>query len=496
MRSLQQDRVRRIHQRATAWMFIAILCSTNPVAAWGNPLEALKFQAGAATSNVTPWLGMSMNGGMSDNPAKSIHDELHARAIVLDDGRTRLAFVVVDSCMIEREVIKAAKARIQERSQIPADHVVISATHTHSAATAGSVFQSEPDEQYLRFLALRIADSVERAVLNLAPAKIGWGMGKNSDQVFNRRWKKKPGTIPADPFGRKSDQVQMNPPPGSPDLIEPAGPIDPEIGVIAVQSATTGRPVAVLSAYGLHYVGGVGGGHVSADYYGVFANRLRERLGVEQIAPPFVAAMANGTSGDINNINFRTPQPASAPYQQIGRVAEDLSAEVARVVQSLTYHDHVTLDAKTVEIELGVRKPSPDEVTRADGILAATQGKPLVGMDQVYARETVFLNKSPDTVPVTLQALRVGQLGIAAIPCEVFVEIGLEIKARSRIKPAFTIELANGYNGYLPTKEQHALGGYETWRARSSYLEVDAASKITSAILQLLGDLDAKKVQP
>jgi hypothetical protein len=92
-------------------------------------------------------------------------------------------------------------------------------------------------------------------------------------------------------------------------------------------------------------------------------------------------------------------------------------------------------------------------------------------------------------VPVLLQALRVGDVGIAAVPCEVFVEIGLRIKAESPLKPAFTIELANGYNGYLPTAEQHALGGYETWRARSSYLEVNAAQTIGDTVLKLLGEV-------
>ncbi len=454
------------------------------------PVQAAgPFRAGAATSNVTPWLGLSMNGGMTDNPAKYVHDQLHARAIVLDDGTTKLAFVVVDSCMIPRSVVLEAKGFIKERCGIAPDHVLISATHTHSAPTSGSVFQSDPDDAYLRFLPKRINEAVECAVANLAPAKIGWGMGKNADQIFNRRWRKKPGTIPADPFGNKNDQVQMNPPPGSPDLIEPAGPIDPEVGVVAVQSLD-GVPIAVLSAYGLHYVGGVGAGHASADYYGAFAAKMVAQLGVGKPHPPFVAAMANGTSGDINNINFRTPRPASPPYVQIDRVADDLAREVVRVVKSMTYHDHVKLDGRTADLHLGVRKPKPDEVTRAEAILNAAKGKALVTLPQVYARETIMLAKHfPDEVDVTIQALQVGPLGIVAIPCEVFAEIGLEIKAKSPLKPAFTIELANGYNGYLPTKAQHTLGGYETWRARSSYLEIDAASKITETALGLLGEL-------
>ena len=75
------------------------------------------------------------------------------------------------------------------------------------------------------------------------------------------------------------------------------------------------------------------------------------------------------------------------------------------------------------------------------------------------------------------------------MPCEVFAEIGLELKRRSPLRPTFTIELANGYNGYLPSPEQHALGGYETWRATSSYLEVQASRKMTEALLEMLAEV-------
>ncbi len=108
-------------------------------------------------------------------------------------------------------------------------------------------------------------------------------------------------------------------------------------------------------------------------------------------------------------------------------------------------------------------------------------------LPEIYARETVLLAEYPATVRLKLQALRIGELGIVAIPCETFAAIGLEIKQKSPLRPTFTIELANGYNGYLPTPEQHKLGGYETWRARSSYLEVDASTRITATVLELLG---------
>jgi hypothetical protein len=446
------------------------------------------LRAGAATSNISPWLGLSINGNTHDHKAEYVHDELHARALVLDDGKTRLAIVVADSCMVPREVVAEAKARIRDRSGLAAERVLISATHAHSCPAAAGVFQSDPDVHYRQFLALRIADAVEQAVKNLAPARIGWGIGKDDRQVFNRRWKMKPGTIPPDPFGRTTDRVKMNPPVASPNLIEPAGPVDPDVSIVAVQSSD-GRPLALLANYGLHYVGSVGPGHASADYFGAFAQRVATLLDAERCDPPFVAIMSNGTSGDVNNVNFRQPRPRRISYEQINLVADDVAKEAVRVARSLTYHDRPGLDARAADLMLGVRLPDAEDIARARTLLKQDQGPDLKTTEEIYAREALLLSKYPPQVPVTIQALRVGSLGIVAIPCEVFAEIGLGIKARSPQQPTFVIELANGYNGYLPTKAQHALGGYETWRARSSYLEVDAADKITEKALELLREL-------
>lgn len=446
---------------------------------------ARAFRAGAAASNISPWLGVSINGGMSDHKATHIHDELHARCLVLDDGQARLALVVIDSCMVPREIMDEAKRLVHEQTGLPLQHMLMSATHTHSAPAATPVFQSDPDPNYQKFLSRRIADGVRRAINNLAPAKIAWGIGRVPDQVFNRRWKMKPGTIPPDPFGGTNDQARMNPPVGSPDLIEPAGPTDPEVPIISIQSKD-GRPLALLANYSLHYCGGVGGGHISADYFGMFADRIQQLLGADRQDPGFVAMLCNGTSGNINNINFRVSRPAQPPYGQMRRVAHEVADEAFRVCQNMQYQDWVPLGVEQKEMKLGVRRPAGEEVERARKIMSQAKGPAMQTLAEIYARETVLLNDYPAQVPLILQALRIGDLGIAAIPCEVFVEIGLELKEKSPFKPTFTISLANGYNGYLPTVAHHQLGGYETWRARSSYLEVEAAPKISSAVLDLL----------
>lgn len=448
-------------------------------------MTEMKFRAGAATSNISPALGTSINGNMHDHTATYIHDELHARSLVLDDGEKRLALVVCDSCMIPTDLCEAAKHLAHEHTELPIDRILISATHTHSAATLAGVFQSVADEEYRQFFVLRVADAIRSAVHNLQPAKIAWGAIDEPSQVFNRRWRMKAGTVPPDPFGGTSDTVRMNPPVGSPDLVEPAGPTDPQVSVLAVRG-TDDRPLALLANYSLHYVGDVGPGHASADYFGAFADRIQQLLGADRLDPPFVGIMCNGTSGNINNIDFRQARQTGPPYTHIRRVAHLIAERVHQLYGQLEFRDALRLDTRESRLTLGRRLPTAAEVDRARFILSQVKKPVLDTVEQIYARETVLMEKLPPTEEIIVQALRIGDLGIAAIPCETFVETGLAIKAESPLRPTFAISLANGYAGYLPTPEHHHAGGYETWRARSSFLAVDAEPQVRAAALSLL----------
>ncbi|MCI0380585.1 MAG: neutral/alkaline non-lysosomal ceramidase N-terminal domain-containing protein, partial [Gemmataceae bacterium] len=266
------------------------------------------LRAGAATSNITPPLGGNIVGGFAPFPSTHIHDELHVRCLVLDDSVVKLVFVVCDLLGIDRQVSEEARAILEKDLGIPPSHVLISATHTHSATSAlgkDARILSQTMDEYQRFVARRIVDGVKRAVNLLRPAEIAWGTAEAPEHVNNRRWHMKPNS-PAlvNPFG-KTDKVKMNPPVASPDLIEPAGPVDPTISFIAIReppltpnaSPSKGRGekmIAVFTAYSLHYVGGVGPGHVSADYFGMYCEELTRLLGVERQTPAFVAMLANG----------------------------------------------------------------------------------------------------------------------------------------------------------------------------------------------------------
>ncbi|HQS50409.1 MAG: hypothetical protein B7X86_07390 [Sphingobacteriales bacterium 17-39-43] len=441
------------------------------------------FRGGASISNITPKIGTSINGNMKDITVKQIHDETYARCIVLDDGQTRLAILTVDLCMIYREQLDEAKKRAHAITGIPIENMMMSATHTHSGGTACSVFQSDPDKDYLRFLVERIADAVVRANNNLAPARIGWDVGDEPTLVFNRRWRMNPVEI-KNPFGG-IDQLSTN---------QVKDITDPGLPVISIQTPY-GHPIALLANYSLHYVGGTGPGEVSADYFGMFAERMKQLLQSDSNKyPPFVAMLSNGTSGNINNVNNKGNRLSLPPYTRMQQVANIVAAEAFKAYQNIKYQDWISLSSVQKEITLGVRLPDKKEIERAKEIIANAKSPIMDSREEIYARETMLLKDYPKQVPLILQAFRLGDLAITAIPCEVFVEIGLEIKEKSPFKPTFTTSLANGYNGYLPTPEHHKLGGYETWRARSSYLEVDASNKVTETVFELLNKL--KGMQP
>ncbi len=457
------------------------------------------FRAGASTSNITLPIG-ARNGGVISRGGivKTVHDELHARCLVLDDGTTQIGIAVCDLRMINRETMERAKAIVAESTGIPADHLLISATHTHGAPGVIGLHSDKVDQWYREFLVTRIADGLRRAHANLAPAKVGWGAGSNPDQIFNRRWFMTEGKVGPNPFGEENDTVRMNPPRASKDLIKPAGPIDPELSILSVQHAE-GRPLALLANYGVHYIGGYVGNHLSADYFGMFSERLQQDLRTETNAPPFVAMMSNGTSGDTNNNNFRQPRIKREPWQQMKTVADELAVEALRVYREIEHRSDLTLNVATVDLNLSVRKPDSERIAWAEKTLippADGDVKKINPRAVIYAQEALELKEFPEQVPVKLQAIRIGKLGIVAIPCEVFAETGLAIKKQSAqllpgIERSFVIELGNGYNGYLPTKQQHEWGGYETWPARSSYLEVTAESKIRESVMELLREVAA-----
>lgn len=479
----------RLCRPCVAAVFLGLLIGgSGPVAAQDK--KETGFRAGAATSNITPNLGGAVVGGFRPFPSTNVHDELHARCLVLDNGETKLALVTIDLLGMDRLVFDRARKYVAEETDIPPANLFMSCTHTHSATSALSSNRYQAQQEltdYQAFVARRVADGVRRALHNLEPAEIGWSSGSEPREVFNRRWYMKPGTVPKNPFGETSDLVKMNPPRASENLDKPAGPTDPEVSILAVRSLD-GKPISVYASYSLHYVGGVPGGDISADYFAVFANMVQQKLDAERQSPPFVGMLSNGTSGNINNIDFSKPGERRKPYEKMREVADRVSDAAVDAYKRIEWQPTAKLDGKLETLDLRFRHPSSEQLARAKVLLSEPPGDGPVSLERIYAERTVRMSEQPERIDLPLQAVRIGGVSLAGIPTEVFVEIGLEFKERTPLKPGWIVSLNGGYYGYLPTPEQHKLGGYETWLG-TNRLEIHASKKILDKLVEMVGEL-------
>ncbi len=449
--------------------------------------QSAALRAGAAAVDITPThFPMNMPGGFSANMAEKAHDPFHSRALVLDDGQTTLAMVVVDNLGAGPDVLNEAKALAAAKTGMSVDKMLISSTHTHSGPSLNT--RSEAAAKYYKQFVEGVAGSIIQAHAALKSAAVGAAAHPLPDEVFNRRWYLKPGKMPLNPFGRM-DTVKMNPG-TSPDVLDrPAGPTDPDITILSVQDAKR-KQIAVFANYSLHYVGGAPGGQMSADYFGEFARLMPSRVRGDE---NFVAMMSNGTSGDINNIPFGATRPPREPFEQIRLVAAKAADTAWLAHRKIDKHrGDVRLGMVQREITLKYRRPSAQDLAEAKAVLAVKDKdaiEKLPRLAQNYAHSVVSAAGRPEeTLTVKIQAIRVGDFAVCGIPFETFVEIGLDLKKRSPFPQTMVIGLANGRHGYLPTLEQHKLGGYETWLGTNSVQE-DTSVILTNNLLEMLAEL-------
>lgn len=455
----------------------------------GTMIFADGLKVGAATSNITPPIGTIIVGGFNPYPSTFTHDELHARAVVVDDGKDKIALVICDVLGMRGKISDTARQYIEAETGIPASNVLISATHTHSAGTALGTnrydYKAELDS-YQHFLARRIADAVINAHHVRRDAEMAYGSFNAPEHLFNRRWIMKEGTAPVNPFG-KIDTVKMNPPRQSPDLVKQAGPIDPEFSFVVFRESNGGAPIALYSAYSLHYVGGVPHGHVSSDYYGVYCQALEKLMGSKRTHnnTPFVAALANGTSGDINNVNYAGPAEKKASYEKIHEVANDLAKRTFEAVSTVEWKKDAKVAAKFQVLDMTRKKITPEMAEWAKKTLeqvGRVKGKGSIS--EIYATRVNTLKDLDPNVKVPIQFLRIGDVAIGTTPTETFAETGLEFREKSPFKHSFMVEIAHDYLGYMPTPRHFELGGYETWPG-TNHLEPEASVKLMNALIKL-----------
>jgi neutral ceramidase len=482
------------------------------------------FRAGAATSNITPPLGTLRVGSFAPYPTVHVHDDLHARCLVLDDGKTTLALVVCDLLGLHRSVSIEARRLIEDTTGIPPENVVISATHTHSAGNAlgTSRYTNEQKlDDYQQFLVQRIADGVRSAKNLLRPAEVAFGKAEAGENLLSRRWHLRSGKERLDHFGR-INRVWKTSAPNS-DYTHAAGPVDPHVYFIAMrelrrstlgdepndetldsENRAKGALIGVYSAYSAHYAGDTGPGHISADYFGMYSQILKQLLASPKQDPPLVAMMANATSGDIglNYARFRHLKGPKGNYQRSRALADDLADRVKKALAQVTWKNRVKLDVRFREVDIAWRTIEPDLLKWAKNVEARaprlTEGNLPIAARWPTTREFVaplsyagrvqLLAKVTEPAKIPLQVVRIGEICIGTTPCETYTEVGQAFQRRSPFAQTFMVQLNHGYVGYLPTPRHFALGGYSTWPG-TNYLESQASKKIVDHLVEMASEL-------
>ncbi|TAN17679.1 MAG: hypothetical protein EPN37_06330 [Chitinophagaceae bacterium] len=460
-------------------------------------MDTQNFIAGAAEIDITPPLGTAINGDFVSHYAHVIHDPLYAKALVLQNNEQTIAFVVVDICMMRKDFVDEVKREIFERCAITRENILISATHTHAGGSIEDLLLAVADLTYRKKLSGLIIEAVIKAKENMCPAKIAFGSVEVPEHTVCRRYFMKPEYKAYNPVTDGYDIIKTNPLGYESQIAKREGTTDPEVCYLVVKGMDD-QWISLLANYSMHYAGDWENGTITADYFGVFSEQIKSKL---QAPDGFVAMMSNGTSGDANIIDFLEPgRYPSAFFAKSNLIGNDIAGRIADSVKGIEWDMNAPLSVQYTELPVSIRKPTPRELSAAKSVVVETRYDHLAMKEsshtgnedafrRIYAREQILLNEYPDTILFPVQVFRIGAGIIGGLGGEFFAETGLWLKENNKAKNYFTVCLANGYVGYVPPLHEFELGGYETWRCRSSFLEKDAENIIRNKLRHLAGDI-------
>jgi neutral ceramidase len=434
------------------------------------------LHVGFGIGDITPPEGAEMPGGFTKRKGKRGADKLLAVACVVYDGTTPVALVGIDTLFITRATVETARRAVQKATKIPSDNVLIGASHTHSGGPVASCLGCDEDPAYTKQLADAIASAVGDAWNSLHAAEVGIGTGTEPDISFNRRF-----------LMRDGREITHPGKPGTPhhgDIVAPAGPIDPDVGVLAVRAPqgtmTDGKVLGVVVNFACHSTV-VGGDQFSPDYAGYLRKHLQAHYGANV---PVVFLL--GACGDITQVdNLSTAREFGVEHADM--MGMRLAGTVLRTIDRMAWLREAPMAAVTETARCAIR-PEPDPEAERPAFGLGSDSSPVVREAYAHERELVAEERRrTPRLPCEVQAMHIGPLGIATNGAEYFCEHALRIKKASPFRPTWFVSLANEWIGYVPTAQAFVGGGYEPRTARSSKMAIDTGQRLLETALQALG---------
>ncbi len=443
------------------------------------------LKAGFSRVNITPPMGISIRGYFIPRYAEGVLDELEINALALALGDTKTLLLSIDHCGIEQHLCNMYIKAISEKTGVPAENIMISATHTH---TAPSLVKDSDDElvaEYTTFVGRKMVDVAVFALADLKDAKMGFGKGTAPNVAFVRRYVMKDGSI------------KTNPGVNNPDIVRPIGDTDESVNVIRFDRDGADSIAFVNFA---NHPDVVGGCKISADWPGLL------RTTVEKVLDNTKCIFFNGAQGDVNHVNvhptggylnnmFMDFDDVSRGYEHAKYIARVVTGGVLQAYDKVEYVEADSLISKQKVINVPSNMPSPEDMPEAHRIndihnagndhLLPYEGMMLTTV-VAEAGRMVKLENGPEAFDMRLSAIKIGPVAIIGIPGEPFTNIGVGLKATEGFSMVIPCCLTNGSEGYFPMQDSYDEGGYE---ARSSNFKAGVAEFIIKEGKELLGGL-------
>lgn len=420
------------------------------------------FFVGVAQVDITPPVGFRCGGGYGEVISTAVHDPLFAKALVFRQGNASAAIVISDLLSVPPELSRRARDESSRRTGIPAENIIVAATHNHGSPEYWGTLRNiahdaaekqhghDPHERvnYQEKLVHAWIDAIEKARTASVAATLQMVVAQQPGLAFNRRFHMSNGT------------VRFNPGVGNSKIVRPAGPVDIDLPFLLFHSTTNARkPFASLTTFAMH-TAVHGGTDFSGDFPAVLQSRLQEKLG-----PEFVSLFAEGTAGDINHIDVNAlNQRRGRP--EVERIGNTLSATLLEAFDQLVAINdpNLAIVSKTASTPF-----SPVSESRFHQALEQIRDQRTLRLPFLtvvaawrdchrYRYGQQFDGKKP----MEVQGIRLNaDNAIVTLPHEVFVEIGMAIKATSPFRNTIVISLANDVDFYIPTRRAFEEGSYE-----------------------------------
>ncbi len=444
------------------------------------PAHAETWRAGVAETDITPPIGYRVAGYFYERISTGVHDPLKAKAVVLENGTNKAALVFCDLVEMTLPVSVPARKEASARTGIPVSNILICATHSHTGplfndlrrdifhAAAIEKYGKDPTEplDYPAWLAAQLVDVIVKANANIRPAELKAGFAKQEGLAFNRR------------YFMKNGKVAWNPGLLNTNIVKPAGPTDPAVPIVFIESveAKKTKPVGAITIFAMH-ADTTGGTEFSADYPFYLQEELRKAYGAD-----FISMFGAGTCGNINSINVSVDASKQNHAPQLGAT---LGKTVLAQIPNLKPIEHPSLAVRSEKIVVPLQEVSPEQVAEAQATLKKqSQG---TGKLSVEAFKIADLGRRGKTWPLEVQVFRLGSdTAIVGLPSEIFVEFGFAIKKASPFKNTFVISICNDRPNYIPTLEGFAQGAYE---AINSRVQPGTGEKLVEIATKLLKEL-------